>query len=87
MTDGAYLTIDRYETGCPGRLFYVQFDDRAGDQPMIVVKSEGLSGDDVMVTVSEVVPGGMMSSPIPGHMLQTVETTPQVSWEREERRE
>ena len=45
---------------------------------MISVESEGLSGDGVGVAVSEVVPGGMMASPIPGHMLQTVERTPQV---------
>lgn len=46
---------------------------------MIVVNSESVSGDDVSVIVSEVVPGGLMASPIPGHMLQTVERTPQVS--------
>ena len=78
MEDGTHLEVDRYQTGCPGRLLYVQFEDRAGDQPMISVESEGLSGDGVGVAVSEVVPGGMMASPIPGHMLQTVERTPQV---------
>ena len=46
---------------------------------MIRVESEGLSGEGVMVSVREEVPGGMMSQPIPGHMLQTVEKTPQVS--------
>ena len=45
---------------------------------MITVEGEGLSGDDVHVTVGEVLPGGMMAHPIPGHMLQTVERTPQV---------
>ena len=45
---------------------------------MISVDSEGLSGEDVSVVVSEEVPGGMMASPVPGHMLQTVERTPQV---------
>lgn len=45
---------------------------------MIVVESEGLSGESVSVVVSEELPGGMMSRPIPGHMLQTVEKTPQV---------
>ena len=42
------------------------------------MESEGLSGDGVSVTVREDVPGGLMSQPIPGHMLQTVEKTPQV---------
>ena len=79
MTDGPFLSIDRYKTGCPGRFINVQFDDIAGDQPMIHVESVWLSGDGVDVSVSEEVPGGMMSSPIPGHMLQTVERTPQVS--------
>ena len=44
----------------------------------MMVGSEGVSGDSVSVGVSEEVPGGMMTSPIPGHMLQTVEKTPQV---------
>ena len=72
--------MDHLQTGCPGRFLYVQFDDLPSDQPMVMVQSEGLSGDDVSVSVSEVVPGGMMASPIPGHMLQTVERTPQVSF-------
>lgn len=45
---------------------------------MITVEGEKLSGDDVHVDVREVLPGGMMAQPIPGHMLQTVERTPQV---------
>ena len=45
---------------------------------MILVVAEGLSGEGVSVVVSEEVPGGMMVSPVPGHMLQTVEKTPQV---------
>ena len=78
VTDVPYLWLDHYETGCPGRHIFVQFDDLAGDQPLITVESEGLSGDGVSVTVREDVPGGLMSQPIPGHMLQTVEKTPQV---------
>ena len=78
VTEWPFLGIDRYQTGCPGRLIYVEFEDLAGDQPMITVEGGGLSGDDVHVTVGEVLPGGMMAHPIPGHMLQTVERTPQV---------
>ena len=44
-----------------------------------MVDSEGLGGEDVAVVISEEVTGGMLASPVPGHMLQTVETTPQVS--------
>ena len=78
VTAGPLLEQDQLETGCPGRQFYVQFDNLPGDQPLLHVESEGLRGDGVSVSVGEEVPGGLMLRPIPGHMLQTVERTPQV---------
>ena len=78
VTDGPLLEQDVLQTGCPGRQFYIQFDDAPGDQPLLGVGSEGLEGDGVRVEVREETPGGLFLRPIPGHMLQTVETVPQV---------
>ena len=51
---------------------------KAGDQPLLGVRGEGLIGTEVKLAVETVVDGGTWIRPLRGDMLRLPETEPQV---------
>jgi hypothetical protein len=69
------VTVD---TDCRGHTWEISFRTARDTEAEMTVDGSNLSPAEASVTVTTVTEGGIMFNPIPGGMLRTPETKPQV---------
>ena len=80
LQSGGKFSVFRRGT-CAGYYWDITWLAAGGDQPLMVVNGTGLQGNNVTITMTTLVDGGVYIRPFRGDMLRVPYTTPQVSVE------
>ena len=71
------VSVRRYGD-CYGQTWKIVFESNPGRQPLMEINDEFVTGDHPQLTTEKLYEGHYLFNPLPGDMLSTVHTVPQV---------